>query len=64
MDLKKLVKKVLLSLQEIFKKQVIKRIYDELKYYKNKLKIQLVRCQDTNFLTINPKVLKELENDD
>ena len=38
------------------------RIYNELKSYKKKYNIELVRCQDTNFLTINPKVLKELEN--
>ncbi len=38
-----------------------KRIYDELEYYKKKLKIDLIRCQDTNFLTIQPEVLKKLE---
>jgi anaerobic magnesium-protoporphyrin IX monomethyl ester cyclase len=37
------------------------RIYKELEYYKKKLKIDLVRCQDTNFLTIEPSVLKNLE---
>ena len=36
------------------------RIYRELSEYKKKYNIDLVRCQDTNFLTINQKVLKEL----
>ena len=38
-----------------------KRVYEELKFYKKELKIDLVRCQDTNFLTINRDVLNELE---
>jgi len=37
------------------------RIYEELSFYKKKYQIELVRCQDTNFLTIDPSVLKELE---
>lgn len=37
------------------------RIYRELLNYKEKYNIELVRCQDTNFLTINRKVLLELE---
>jgi len=36
------------------------RIYSELSKFKIDFKIDLVRCQDTNFLTINPKVLNEL----
>ncbi len=54
-------KGALIASKKYLRNKSAKRIYDELKYYKNKLKIQLVRCQDTNFLTINPKVLKELE---
>lgn len=37
------------------------RIYDELCSYAKEYKINFIRCQDTNFLTINKKVLKELE---
>ena len=37
------------------------RIYNELVDLKSKFKIDLVRCQDTNFLTINKKVLKGLK---
>ena len=37
------------------------RIYDELCFYVEEYKINFIRCQDTNFLTINKKVLKELE---
>ena len=36
------------------------RIYNELLNFSEKLKIDLVRCQDTNFLTINPKILNQL----
>ena len=36
------------------------RIYEELKMFKDNLNINLVRCQDTNFLTINKKILIEL----
>ena len=36
------------------------RIYDELFKFRNDFNIDLVRCQDTNFLTINPKILNEL----
>jgi anaerobic magnesium-protoporphyrin IX monomethyl ester cyclase len=36
------------------------RIYEELKIFKDNLNINLVRCQDTNFLTINKKILIEL----
>lgn len=38
------------------------RVYQELKHYKENLDIDLVRCQDTNFLTINRDVLNSLEN--
>ena len=63
MDLKRLVKKgALIASKKYLRNKSAKRIYDELKIYKEKLGIELVRCQDTNFLTINPKVLRELEN--
>ena len=38
-----------------------KRIHEELKYLSQELRIKLIRSQDTNFLTINHKVLYELE---
>lgn len=38
------------------------RVYDELSQLSEKLKINLVRCQDTNFLTINHKLLNELRD--
>ena len=36
------------------------RIYSELLKFRKDFNVELVRCQDTNFLTINPKVLNEL----
>ena len=51
----------LIKAKKYLRNKSAKRIYNELKFYKENLNIQLVRCQDTNFLTINPKVLKELE---
>lgn len=36
------------------------RILEEIGHYKKDLKIDLLRCQDTNFLTINKKLLTEL----
>jgi len=38
-----------------------KRIFDELKFLSKKLNIKLIRSQDTNFLTIDHKILYELE---
>ena len=38
------------------------RVYSELKFLRNNLNIDLVRCQDTNFLTINNKMLSNLRN--
>ncbi len=38
-----------------------KKIYDELKYLSENLSVKLIRSQDTNFLTIDHKVLYELE---
>ena len=36
------------------------KIYEELEYLSKKKNIKLIRCQDTNFLTNDRKVLKEL----
>ncbi len=55
-------KGALISAKKYIRSKSAKRIYEELRSYKNDLDIKLVRCQDTNFLTINPKVLKELED--
>jgi len=37
-----------------------KRVFDEIKLLNEKFNIQFFRCQDTNFLTINHAMLKEL----
>ena len=37
-----------------------KRVFDEIKLLNEKFNIQFFRCQDTNFLTINNAMLKEL----
>lgn len=37
-----------------------KRIYEELEHLHREYQVELIRCQDTNFLTINRQVLKEL----
>ena len=55
-------KGALLESKKYLRSKSATRIYNELKSYKEKYNIELVRCQDTNFLTINPKVLRELEN--
>tara|TARA_B110000211_G_scaffold229885_1_gene288415 strand:- start:1690 stop:2397 length:708 start_codon:yes stop_codon:yes gene_type:complete len=54
-------KGALINAKKYLRSKSAKRIYEELKSYKEELGIELVRSQDTNFLTINPKVLKELE---
>ncbi len=36
------------------------RVYSEFKFLKENLNIDLIRCQDTNFLTINSKMLNNL----
>lgn len=51
----------LIDAKKYLRSKSAKRIYNELKSYIEKYKINFVRCQDTNFLTINKKVLKELE---
>ena len=52
---------VLINAKKYIRSKSAKRIYDELSFYQKQYKINFVRCQDTNFLTINKKVLKELE---
>jgi len=52
----------LLNAKKYLRTKSAKRIYDELSSYQKKYKINFIRCQDTNFLTINKKVLNELEN--
>ena len=54
-------KGALINSKKYLRSKSAKRIHEELKSYKENIGIELVRCQDTNFLTINPKVLKELE---
>jgi|TARA_B110000858_G_C17797475_1_gene473288 radical SAM superfamily enzyme YgiQ (UPF0313 family) len=54
-------KGALLQSKKYLRSKSAERIYEELKSYKKEFGISLVRCQDTNFLTINSKVLKELE---
>jgi len=54
-------KGALLQSKKYLRSKSASRIYEELKSYKELYNISLVRCQDTNFLTINSKVLKQLE---
>ncbi len=54
-------KGALLQSKKYLRSKSAERIYSELVDCKKKLNIELVRCQDTNFLTIDPKVLKKLE---
>ena len=51
----------ILNSNKFLRSKSAQRIYDELSYYKLKYGIELVRSQDTNFLTIDRKVLLELE---
>ena len=48
------------SAKSYLRNKSAKRVYEELSSYKKELGIELVRFQDTNFLTINRKVLIEL----
>ena len=50
----------LLKPQNYLRSKSAQRIFDELTYLNKELGVELVRCQDTNFLTINRKVLLEL----
>lgn len=54
-------KGALLNAKNYLRSKSATRIYEELSFYKKKFKLDLIRCQDTNFLTINKKVLKNLE---
>ncbi|CAN1593672.1 COG1032 Fe-S oxidoreductase [Candidatus Pelagibacterales bacterium] len=51
----------LVGAKNYLRNKTAERVYAELSLYKNKFNIELVRCQDTNFLTINQKLLKEFE---
>ena len=48
------------SAKSYLRNKSAKRIYEELSSYKKDFGIELIRFQDTNFLTINRKVLLEL----
>ena len=50
------------SAKKYLRNKSAEKVYRELKSYKEKFNISLVRFQDTNFLTINPSMLKELED--
>ncbi len=50
----------LLSAKSYLRNKSAKVIFNEIKNLNKKYGIELFRCQDTNFLTINHKVLKEL----
>tara|TARA_S200000501_G_scaffold335828_2_gene340752 strand:+ start:2043 stop:3485 length:1443 start_codon:yes stop_codon:yes gene_type:complete len=51
----------LVNAKSYLRSKSAERIYKELLRYKSNHDINLVRCQDTNFLTINKKILLELE---
>ena len=57
---KKNKKGTLLQHKSYLRNKSAKVIFNEIKKINQKYKISLFRCQDTNFLTINRKVLKEL----
>lgn len=50
------------SAKKYLRNKSAEKVYRELKSYKEKYNISLVRFQDTNFLTINSSMLKELED--
>lgn len=54
-------KGALIKAKNYLRTKSAKRIYDELKFVSNELGIKLIRSQDTNFLTIDHKILYELE---
>ena len=62
MDLKNNVKGTLFSAKSYLRNKSAKMIFNEFKKLNKKFGIQLFRCQDTNFLTINHKMLEELSN--
>lgn len=51
----------LVGAKKYLRNKTAERVYTELSLYKDKLNIEFVRCQDTNFLTISQKLLKEFE---
>ncbi len=50
----------ILNSKSYLRNKSARRIFEELDYLVKELKIELIRSQDTNFLTINKKVLNEL----
>jgi radical SAM superfamily enzyme YgiQ (UPF0313 family) len=50
------------SAKKYLRNKSAEKVYRELKSYKENFNITLVRFQDTNFLTINSSMLKELED--
>jgi len=51
---------VLLNPKKYLRNKSAKRIFDEISFLNKEFHIELFRCQDTNFLTIDRKVLEEL----
>ena len=51
----------LIKAKKYLRTKSAKRIFEELKFLSKNLKIKLIRSQDTNFLTIDHKILYELE---
>ena len=52
----------ILRANDYLRNKSAKKIYSEIKYLHDEFNIELFRCQDTNFLTIDRKVLIELGN--
>tara|TARA_B100000886_G_scaffold210448_1_gene145659 strand:- start:14336 stop:15859 length:1524 start_codon:yes stop_codon:yes gene_type:complete len=52
----------ILRANEYLRNKSAEKIFSEIKYLHEELNIELFRCQDTNFLTIDRKVLSELGN--
>jgi len=59
---KKNKKGTLIQHKSYLRNKSAKIIFNEIKSINKKYKVNLFRCQDTNFLTIDRKVLKELSN--
>ena len=53
---------VLQKPKEYLRNKSANRIFSELSNLNKKFNVKLIRCQDTNFLTINKNVLKELSD--
>ena len=55
-------KGTILGAKDYLRNKSANRIFDEIKYLNKEYKIELFRCQDTNFLSINRKMLRELSD--